>query len=314
MKRLITVILATAFHVAAVVAGDFRESGAEHLAEITRQPWAATWRNAELKNIRLVAQKADLAHPTGLPPAWHAEIRKADEKTGYLLWDADAEGKLIEFALDEKLTIDSAEAKALEGVPALQQFPIPGPDGKPTASGCVPTAGASLMGFWIANGHPGWGNNGKDMPEDLTRRLRSQLKVEHWPDTDGFTGNGMPLTGAMPDALARAIEADAKEHEVPMTTGIYPFWFRTLRTEINSGRPVLLSCTVRLPHKPELSWNHEVVGTGWARIADTDLVGILDNFYPTRNAQTVRWIRKDAFHSLIMVKVPAAPANGVSSP
>lgn len=302
MKQFALFLLSVVSMACDVKEADLRGKGPTHLAEITRQPWAAKWQGAKLEKVRLVTQKADLAQPTGLPPAWHAEVRTPEGASGYLLWDAAGKGGLIEFALDAKLSIDSADAKVLENVPFLQQFPIAGADGKPTASGCVPTAGAGLVKFWIARGYPAWGNQGKDTLETLTKRLRSRLKVEHFPDTDGFTENAMPLTGAMPEDLAKAIQEDAQQHQVPMSVGIYHFSFPLLIEEINADRPVLLSCVVRVPHKPHLSWGHEVIGSGWARLAGAEFVGILDNFYPTQEAQAVRWIRADAFLSITTVK------------
>ncbi|MFT7303008.1 MAG: hypothetical protein ACI8UZ_001846 [Akkermansiaceae bacterium] len=31
-------------------------------------------------------------------------------------------------------------------------------------------------------------------------------------------------------------------------------------------------------------------------------MGVLDNFYPTEHPETIRWIRKDAFDSLLAVR------------
>ena len=122
------------------------------------------------------------------------------------------------------------------------------------------------------------------------------------PDEDGYTDNGMALAGAFPNELASAIHADARELKVPCHCKIRPFTVNLLKSEIAAGRPVLLSCGVRLPHKPELSWGHEVAGVAWSKIGDRTFVGVLDNFYPTQYAETIRWIAEDAFSDIITVK------------
>jgi len=112
----------------------------------------------------------------------------------------------------------------------------------------------------------------------------------------------MTLAGAMTDDLARAIQADADEHHVPIRSNVGHFRYETLQSEIGAGRPVILACVVRLPHKPYLSWGHEVAGVGWSKIGDVRFVGVLDNFYPARNPATIRWIRSDAFDSMIVIR------------
>ena len=116
----------------------------------------------------------------------------------------------------------------------------------------------------------------------------------------------MTLAGAMPQDLARAIQADADAHQVPIASEWHRFDFELLKAEIDAGRPCLLSCTVRLPHKPHLSWGHELAGVGWAMLGGGRFAGVSDNFYPTRSAGTVRWIRIDAFSSLITVRPAVA--------
>lgn len=283
-------------------ARDFRQHGELQLKQITAAPWARDWNGATLSKVRRVEEKPDLAQPTGLPPVWHATVNGPGGKTGYLMWDATREGGLIEFSFDTSLTVDAPDARVIAGVPALQQFPVPGDGGTMVASGCVPTAAASLLGYWIANGHPQWGNAGRDTLKDLAKRLRARLDMTHFPDTDGFTPNGMALAGALPRDLAVAIQADANAHQVPIICRYLPFSIKDLKLEINAGRPVLLSCVVRVPHKPQLSWGHEVVAVGWARVGDTVFVGFLDNFYPTKNPDTIRWVRSDAFRSLVTVR------------
>ena len=279
------------------------DRGTGHLAQLTAQSWLADWKGSTLENVRLVEQKKDLAWPTGLPPAWWAKIINPKGGTGYLAWDSGADGKLIEFALDASLSVDAPDAKALKGMPALQQFAIPQKDGKPIASGCVPTSAASVLGYWSEREYPQWrGNAGPGHLRALTMRIRARLKMQAIPDKDGYTEDGMTLAGAMPDDLARAIQSDADEHHVRIATSVKRFRYDALQTEVAAGRPVLLSCIVRLPHKPQLSWGHEVAGVGWAKIGDVRFVGVVDNFYPVKDPAAVRWIREDAFDSLIAIR------------
>lgn len=290
---------------------DFSQEGAAHLAEILTQPWAKNWTGATLREIRLVQPKPGVAFPTKLPAAWHARIAGPEGKSGYLLWDEGKEGRLIEFALDDRLSIYEPNARALGGVTVLQQFPMPGKDGgKAVASGCVPTAGASVFSFWLKRGGvpskpAAAGDAEKTSLQDLTRSLRGRISMMAIPDKDGFTENGMDLAGANPAELAKSLQAEADERQLALTVKFGDFAFDLLKSEINAGRPALLSCVVRVPHKPELSWGHEVAATGWLELGGTRFAGILDNFYPVKNPATLRWIREDAFQSLITVK-PAA--------
>jgi hypothetical protein len=121
-------------------------------------------------------------------------------------------------------------------------------------------------------------------------------------DSVGYTSDGMALSGAFPHELARAIETDAFDHGLEVTTSIRRFSLETLKHEIAEQRPVLLSCLVRLPHKPHLSWGHEVVGVGWVDIKGHTFVGVRDNFFPTEDTETTRWIRQESFESLITVR------------
>ena len=283
-----------------------QKQGAVHLAAILGQSWAGKWRGATLKETRRVDPKPGQTFATGLPAVWHSRIAGPDGKTGYIMWAVDGEGGLSEFALDGDFQIDTPDGRALTGVPPLQQFPLPHKNGSTIASGCVPTSAASVLGFWIAKQQPAWqGASGKDAKHllpDLTRRLRARLSMEAYPDKDGFTSDGMSLAGAMPQDLARAIQADADEHKIPVISQFHDFSFSLLQSEIKAGRPVLLSCTVRVPHKPELSWGHEVAAPGWLTLAGVSFAGISDNFYPVKHPETLRWIRRDAFHSLITIK------------
>lgn len=292
---------------------DFRKMGAAHLAVIVSQPWAKSWSAATLKEIRLVPPKPGMAHPTGLPAAWHALISGPEDKSGYLMWEDEGDGGLIEFALDDSLPCDSPAGKALTGVTPLQQFPLTaGKEGKSIASGCVPTAGASVFDFWVRRVFLRAGTvspiPGENLSmEDFTRRLRARIHMMAIPDKDGFTTTGMDLAGANPAELASAIQAEADDRKLPVKAVFSSFRFEKLKAEIQAGRPALLSCMVRVPHKPELSWGHEVAATGYLEMGGARFAGILDNFYPVKNLATIRWIRQDAFLSLITVQPVEKP-------
>ncbi|MEI7908505.1 MAG: hypothetical protein WCK77_02610 [Verrucomicrobiota bacterium] len=287
-----------------------RAQGQAHVTLLTAQPWLSDWKGSRLEEIRLVEQKPDQTWPTGLPPAWWAKVVGPRGGTGYLAWDSTGSGRLLEFAFDAPLAVATPSAKVLAGVPALQQFPIPQIGGPPIASGCVPTAGASVLGFWIAHGQPQWrGDAGTHLLQDFARRLRSRLKMEPVPDRDGYTEDGLTLAGAMPQDLARAIQVDADAHQVPLASQWHRFNFDTLKSEIEAGRPCVASCTVRLPHKPHLSWGHEVAAVGWMQLDGSAFVGVSDNFYPTRTPDAVRWICASAFNSLITVRPATAGAT-----
>jgi len=162
---------------------------------------------------------------------------------------------------------------------------------------------ASVLAYWIDHGYPQWrGDAGVEPLPGLTKRIRARLNIDPIPDKDGYTDDGMTLAGAMPEDLARAIQVDAGEHHVPVISAVGRFRFESLQSEIGAGRPVILGCVVRLPQKPQLSWGHEVAGVGWAKIGEVRFVGIVDNFYPVENPATIRWIRTDAFDSLIAIR------------
>ena len=59
---------------------------------------------------------------------------------------------------------------------------------------------------------------------------------------------------------------------------------------------------VRVAHKPHLSWPHEVAGVGYCEIDNVKLVGVMDNFFPTDHKETIRWIRQDAFRSILILR------------
>lgn len=280
----------------------FRARGEVILKEIVAMEWAEGWKDATLENVRLVAQKPDLAEPTGLPPVWYARIEGPGKKNGYLVWDSGGEGKLVEFAFDEKLEFQGKGAKAISGVPGLQEFPIKGEDGKLVASGCVPTAGASAVAFWIENGFPQWRGKKENTPKELALRLRSRMDMALFPDADGFSENRMALAGAYPSELVNALRDDARAHGVEVAVELKRFSMEAVKTEVSAGRPSMVSCTVRVAHKPELSWPHEVVAVGFTKLDGVELVGVVDNFFPTKHPETIRWIRKDAFRSIITLR------------
>jgi len=272
------------------------------LREVQAQPWAHSWRGATIESPRLVSQKPDLAYPTGLPPVWYARIAGPQNHRGYLMWAQGEKSRLLEFALDDGFQFAGKEVKVIAGVPPIQQFPIDTQAQRPVASGCVPTAGASVICFWRKNGFPEWGGTAQVTPQEVTLRLRSKLKMALFRNTDGFAQNRMDLAGAFPGDLVQALRRDAEAFGVALETRFEKFTLKVFEEEISAGRPTLLSCTVRLPSQPELSWNHEVVGVGVLRIKEQELVGVIDNFYPTKDSNTVRWISKEAFRSLIALR------------
>lgn len=281
---------------------DFGKRGSSILKEIVSQTWASSWKSARLKNIRLVSEKPDLDDPMNLPPVWVAVIEGPNNSSGHLTWDSTGEGKLVEFSLDGKLEVNGNSAKAINGVPSLQEFPIKDEKEQLVASGCVPTAAASVVTFWANRKYPQWcGDDGKT-PKEVALRLRRQLKMTLYPDLDGFSPNRMALAGAYPSDLLKVLKTEAVAYQVPIAMGLGRFTFPLLKEEINGSRPALLACTVRVAHKPELSWPHAVAAVGYCEIDGVKLVGVLDNFFPTKHKETVRWIREDAFRSILILR------------
>jgi hypothetical protein len=231
------------------------------------------------------------------------------------MWEDSPESPLVDFAWDapERTCLPKLGAGALvRNVPNQQQFPVHGDSAPKIASGCVPTAGANLIGFWIAKGFQGWSgaNRPSDGPPDLqriTQRLRERLRMQEIPDRDGFTENGMPLSGAFPADLRDGLEKDAVAHGIPLTTSLERFSAESLKRETTEGRPVLLSCLVRLPQKPSLSWGHEVVGTGWVEIEGRLFIGVRDNFLPSKSGETTRWIETGHVQTLLRTAPKPAP-------
>ncbi len=254
-----------------------------------------------------------------LPDIWEVRFELGETGGGHLFLSATEEMILEEFAFDSSKPVPPLHGDWVPGVPNLQQFPIPSPSGKGrTASGCVPTAGASLIGFWAARAHPGWLDSGtahpaaqaeQDALRAATLRLRKSMRMIEIRDKEGYADGTMSLSGSTPEELAKALARDARERNVPVRVQVNDFSVEDLRTEIRAGRPALVTCVVRLPHKPDLAWGHQLVAVGCQQVEDFDYVGVVDNFYPVRNATTVRWIEKGVFGSLLTVR-PGAEEGG----
>jgi len=260
--------------------------------------------------IRLVAQKPGQLWGNNLPPIWVADLETPRGVRGHLMWEDGAAGKLVEFALDEPVSPLPAHGGTLNGLKGIQQFPVSGKDGRHVASGCVPTAAGILINFWTQNRFPEWAGDapkgGRERTEALASRIRKRLKMMEIPDTPGYTDDGMTLSGALPEDLKQAVSRDAAEQGLSVRAEYRRYSTERLREEISNGRPVLLDCLVRLPHKPELSWGHEITGVGWLEWEGLRFAGVRDNFFPTRSDETTRWIREEAFGGILTVAPGAA--------
>lgn len=253
----------------------------------------------QVGEVRRVVPAATRWSPAG-EPFWWAELRSArGEPAGYLAWQASAGAELLDFALEGLTEVETPQARALAGVPPIQQFPIKGADGQPVASGCVPTAGGSLMAYWSNRGTFDW--QADDSHEGLVRRLRDRLPMSVLPDLEGYTDGKMALAGAMPDALVAGLKADAAQYRIPVDVTLVAYGLPALRKEIDAGRPALLMCNVLVPRKPALTWGHAVVAVGYAEVGGRTFVGVIDNFYACRQPGTIRWI--EAGHALALVLV-----------
>lgn len=291
----------------AVVPGkdkDTRALGETHLATLVAQSWAADWKEAKLADIRQVKVKNQ---PEDGRPIWHARIAGPEGRGGYLAWDAADAGELLEFALDGPLkALKEPDGGRVEGVPPVQQFAVPDGKGGRIASGCVPTAGASVVAFWIGHGCPGLKGDapdGEGLLPHLTRRLRERMVMIPVPDKDGFTDDGMTLAGSSDFLLKTAMEKDAEARGTKLLIERRSgFSLEIMKSEIQAGRPVLICGTFRLPHKPELVWGHEIAGVAWATVGGKTFVGVLDNFYPTRDAGTIRWVDPRDCQGLMSVR------------
>jgi hypothetical protein len=236
----------------------------------------------------------------GEPFCW-AELKSGTgAPAGYLAWQATGQHALLDFALEGLTELAAPSAKALAGVPPIQQFPIKGADGRPVASGCVPTAGGSLMAFWSNRGTFDW--QADDSHEGLVRRLRDRLPMAVLADVEGYTDGKMALAGAFPEPLVAGLRADAAQYRVSVEIKLVRYSDQVLQTEISEGRPALLMCNVLVPRKPELSWGHAVVAVGYAEVAGKSFVGIIDNFYVCQQPGTVRWIAADRCSALVLVR------------
>ncbi len=259
-----------------------------------------------------ISQAPGQPWPTGLGPIWYVPVRIEALGRGHFMFETGPEKELHEFALDLPSPLAPREGAQIGRVPNLQQFPVTGKQLPQTASGCVPTAAACLVGYWAAGEIPQWGGPASSQPADIlkktTLRLRSKMQMQEIADTSGYTDDGSALSGAFPDELANALRKDAEEHGAAVRVELAKFDSKKLRQEIQSARPALVSCVVRLPHKPHLSWGHEVVAVGWQRIENLGYVGVRDNFLPTQNDSTIRWIREEVFGSMITVsQSPSKP-------
>ncbi len=204
----------------------------------------------------------------------------------------------------------------VSGVPNLQQFPVPGRTARRVASGCVPTAAGNLLGYWwgwteagrlaavgLANGREGKVPSvGEQKLKELTLAVRSRLKMHEFRDEAGYTEDGMPLAGAFPADLVGVVGAVAQEQGMELKAELLPFDIGGYRSEIGYGRPVLLSCVVRLPHKPHLSWGHEVLGVGWGRWQGNDWVIVHDNFFPPGVPGQVRLLNSKGMEGMVVLR------------
>jgi hypothetical protein len=243
------------------------------------------------------------------------EITAPPGTRGYLLMEDSPALPLVDFAWDApeaQCFPKPGKGRLVGNVPNQQQFPVPGHSSSEVASGCVPTAAANLVAFWAGKGLRRWLEpmdapaSTPDLPA-LTLRLRNRLQMQEIPDKDGFTENGMPLSGAFPADLGECLRQDAAERAIVMQTSLHRFSAAALKKETEKGRPVLLSCLVRLPQKPHLSWGHEVTGTGWVEIEGRFFAGVRDNFLPSKSGELTRWIFEGQFQSLLRVDPQIAP-------
>lgn len=285
------------------------------LAEAFEPP---AWRGLVYSPPRRVEQSPGQIYNSGLPPVWVVEVAAAEGVNGYLMWEDSPESPLVDFAWDApeaRCLPKPGRGVLLRNVPNQQQFPVQGNSAPEIASGCVPTAAANLIGFWASKGLQNWaGTTGTaGASPDLrliTTRLRGRLRMQEIPDRDGFTENGMPLSGAFPADLRDGLQKDAAAQGIPLETVLERFSGELLRRETAEGRPVLLSCLVRLPQKPRLSWGHEVTGTGWVEIEGRLFAGVRDNFLPSKSGETTRWIGEGQMQTLLR----AAPQFGSIRP
>ena len=255
--------------------------------------------STQILEVRQVQPVATRWSAPGGPIYW-AALQSDNGPAGYLAWRANGQHELVDFSLEGLTELAAPRAKAIPGVPPIQQFALRGSDGKPVASGCVPTAGGSLMAYWSNRGTFDW--QADDSHEGLILRLRDRLPMAVMPDEEGYTDGKMALAGAMPDALVAGLKADAAQYRIPVDISLVPFSFPSLRKEIDEARPVVLMCNVLVPRKPELSWGHAVVAVGYAEVGGRPFVGVIDNFYACAQPGTVRWVDASRCQALVLVR------------
>jgi hypothetical protein len=276
------------------------EQGAAHL-EALRQAGMLDGKrgSTHVLDVRLITPKAT-RWSSGAPSFWCATLQTDDGEAGFLAWKGDASHALVDFLLEGQLSLDLPGARVLDGVPPVQQFVVRGADGKPVASGCVPTAGASLMAYWSNRGTFDW--QADDSHQGLVLRLRDRMAMSVLPDLEGFTDGKMQLAGATSSALVAALKEDAAQYKVKAEVTSSAFTFEALRQEIRAGRPAVLICTVLVPRKPELAWGHAVVAVGFAEVAGEPFIAVIDNFLEARQPGTVRWIAAAQARELVFVR------------
>jgi hypothetical protein len=274
--------------------------GRVHLVELQRSGLLEGARaSIELGETRRIVPVATRWSEAG-EPFWWAELRGRDGAAGYLAWRDGGKHELIDFALEGLLALDQPQAQAIGGVPPIQQFAIKGADGGRVASGCVPTAGASLIAYWSNLGRFDW--QADDSHEGLVRRVRDRLPMSVVADDEGYADGQMALAGCFPGSLAVGLQEDAGQYRIPVRISLNRFSVEVLAQELAAGRPALVSCTVLVPRKPQLTWGHEVVAVGRAEVAGAQFVGIIDNFFTPRVPGTIRWIAAERCSSLLLVQ------------
>lgn len=275
------------------------EQGALHLAALRRAGFWVGQREPVRLTVHLVLPQATRLSASG-EPLWWATLQTADGAAGFLAWRANGDRALVDFSLEGLTEISVPQAVALPGVPPIQQFSLRGPDGKPVASGCVPTAAASLVAYWSNSGAYDW--QADDSHEGLTLRLRDRLPMQAIPDLDGFTDGKMALAGTSALALVAGLKEDAAQYKVAVAVTLEPFAFASLREEIDAGRPALVTCGVPVPRKPELNWGHAVVAVGYAEVDGRPFVAVVDNYLAVRVPGTLRWIAAERCRETVFVR------------
>lgn len=301
------VCIACGFHEAKASEPAQVQRAAAIIAALAENFEAPAWRGVVCSAPKRVEQASGQIHNAGLAPVWVTEVHAQQGARGYLMWEDSEEAPLVDFAWDapaEESPPKLRKGAHLHQVANQQQFPVAGDLTARVASGCVPTAGANLIGFWAQKGFSAWaGSSQNSVPwpdlQLVTNRLRNRLHMQEIPDKDGFTDDGMTLSGAFPEDLRDCLQKDAADHGITLQTTLEAFSSDALKKETAAGRPVLLSCLVRLPQKPRLSWGHEVTGIGWIEIEGRFFAGVRDNFFPCASPQTTRWIGEGQIKTLI---------------